>query len=198
MEVEFIPIEKEDVKKVKLQRRSSKEVSGRGIPARKFRILMGEGKYDAGIFYCDADKETGVKSSNRIAVTKHYETVYKEVKDGLNSDKGIPMIPLSMIECWILADKSALEQVFELEIQQAKMPAEPEYIWGNKNDSGSDYPKNYLVRMIRSLDNRYQTYAASRENFYEIAKCSEISTLREKCSISYERFYKDFEQILSK
>ena len=81
---------------------------------------MGEGKYDAGIFYCDADKETGVKSSNRIAVTKHYETVYKEVKDGLNSDKGIPMIPLSMIECWILADKSALEQVFELEIQQAK------------------------------------------------------------------------------
>ena len=128
MEVEFIPIEKEDVKKVKLQRRSSKDVSGRGIPARKFRILMGEGKYDAGIFYCDADKETGVKSSNRIAVTKHYETVYKEVKDGLNSDKGIPMIPLSMIECWILADKSALEQVFELEIQQAKMPAEPEYI----------------------------------------------------------------------
>ena len=139
-----------------------------------------------------------MKSSIRIAVTKHYETVYKEVKDGLNSDKGIPMIPLSMIECWILADKSALEQVFELEIQQAKMPAEPEYIWGNKNDSGSDYPKNYLVRMIRSLDNRYQTYTASRENFYEIAKCSEISTLREKCSISYERFYKDFEQILSK
>ena len=37
VEVEFIPIEKEDVKKVKLQRRSSKEVSGRGIPARKFR-----------------------------------------------------------------------------------------------------------------------------------------------------------------
>ena len=34
-------------------------------------------------FYCDADKETGVKSSNRIAVTKHYETVYKEVKRGL-------------------------------------------------------------------------------------------------------------------
>ena len=62
VEVEFIPIEKEDVKKVKLQRRSSKEVSGRGIPARKFRILMGEGKYDAGIFYCDADKETGVNS----------------------------------------------------------------------------------------------------------------------------------------
>ena len=57
VEVEFIPIEKEDVKKVKLQRRSSKDVSGRGIPARKFRILMGEGKYDAGIFYCDADKE---------------------------------------------------------------------------------------------------------------------------------------------
>ena len=77
VEVEFIPIEKEDVKKVKLQRRSSKEVSGRGIPARKFRILMGEGKYDAGIFYCDADKETGVKSSNRIAVTKHYETLFK-------------------------------------------------------------------------------------------------------------------------
>ena len=54
VEVEFIPIEKEDVKKVKLQRRSSKDVSGRGIPARKFRILMGEGKHDAGIFYCDS------------------------------------------------------------------------------------------------------------------------------------------------
>ena len=41
VEVEFIPMEKEDVKKVKLQRRAAKDVSGRGMRARKGRIVRG-------------------------------------------------------------------------------------------------------------------------------------------------------------
>lgn len=196
IDVELAPIEKEDVKKVRLQRRSTKEVSGRGIPARKFMILVRQSDYDAGIFYCDADKETGIKSSNISAVDKYYESVYEEVKIGLDSDKAIPMIPLSMIECWLLGDKDALGQVFDVVISQHEMPVKPEYIWGTKTNPDSNYPKNYFVRLIRSLDKRYCTYESCQEDFNKIASCSEISTLRETCPLSYERFYTDFVDLL--
>lgn len=196
VDVQLLPIEKEDIKKVRLQGRSTKGVYGRGIPAKKFMILMSKGNYDAGIFYCDADKETGVKSSNHMAVDKHYEAVYEEVKTGLGTDKAIPMIPLSMIECWLLGDKVALEKVFNLTIRHGKMPAEPEYIWGAKTNPDSDYPKNYFVRLIRSLDSKHQNYDSCREDFNEIANCSNISTLRETCPLSYERFYTDFVEVL--
>lgn len=198
LDVQFAPIEKEDIKKVKLQGRSSNKLSGRGIPARKFMILMHEEKCDAGIFYCDADKETGVKSSNYSAVNKHFESVYEEVKNGLNSDNAIPMIPLSMIECWLLGDKAALEHVFEYNIKKKEMPAMPEYVWGSKTDPDSDYPKNYFVRLIRNLDNRLKKYDSCQEDFNKIARCSNILTLRESCPLSYERFYTDFVELLEK
>ena len=109
-EVEFVPIEREEVGKIKLQGRSIKGLQGKGVTARKFSVLMHRSECDAGIYYCDADKENGIKSSNQSAVNRHYERVYEEVDAGLDSDRAIPMIPLSMIECWLLGDKDALEQ----------------------------------------------------------------------------------------
>ncbi len=68
-----------------------------------------------------------------------------------------------------------------------------------KNDSGSDYPKNYLVRMIRSLDNRYQTYAASRgELFMKLQNVQKFRHCEKNALSVMNAFYKDFEQILSK
>lgn len=64
MNIELLPIEKQDVMKVRVQGRSTKGLSGRGIPAKKFMILKNKNNCDAGIFYCDADKGTGTKSSN--------------------------------------------------------------------------------------------------------------------------------------
>jgi len=196
MEIEILPIEKEEVKKVRLQR--TRGISGRGVPARKFMFLMHKNCCDAGIYYCDADKESGIKSSNQQAVDKYYDKVYEEVKEGLDSDKAIPMIPLSMIECWLLGDKKALEQVYGISIKQTQMPAKSEYIWGAKIDRNSNYPKNYIVRLIQSSDKRYCTYEPDREDFVKIAECSEISTLREKCPRSYEQFYIDFVKLLEK
>ncbi|MCI9411356.1 MAG: DUF4276 family protein [Eubacterium sp.] len=196
MNVELLPIEKQDVMKVRVQGRSTKGLSGRGIPAKKFMILKNKNKCDAGIFYCDADKGTGTKSSNCSAVAKHYEEVYEEVKNGLSSDQAIPMIPLSMIECWMLGDKAALEQIFHLSISERKLPDKPEYVWGAKTDPNSDYPKNYFVRLIRSLDRRYGTYQSCQEDFNKIADHSTISTLRKTCPLSYERFYTDFINLL--
>lgn len=195
-EVEFVPIERKEVEKIKLQGRSIKGLQGKGVPARKFKILMHKRDCDAGIYYCDADKENGVKSSNQAAVNKHYERVYEEVAAGLDCDRAIPMIPLSMIECWLLGDKAALEQVFKISIHPNQMPSKPEYIWGAKSEPDSDYPKNYFVRLIRSLDKRYRTYESSQDDFDKIAQCSVVSTLRKKCFYSYERFYKDFVELL--
>lgn len=196
MKVELFPIEKEDVKRVKLQGRSTKKISGRGIPARKFKILMNKENCDGGIFYCDADKESGAKSSDHSAVNKYYQKVYEEVSMGLDSDKAIPMIPLSMIECWLLGDKTALEKVFKTEIDQNKLSLKPEYIWGNKTDPSSDYPKNYFVRLIRGLAGKYKDYDSNQEDFNEIASHASSSILRKSCPISYARFYSDFIALL--
>lgn len=161
-------------------------------------ILVHKNHCAAGIYYCDADKEGGMKSSNQQAVNKHYDQVYNEVREGLDSETAVPMIPLSMIECWLLGDRYALEQVYRISIKQNDMPVKPEYLWGAKKDPHSNFPKNYFVRLIRDFDKKYYAYEACREDFQKIAECSDITILRKKCPYSYNRFYMDFVNMLKR
>lgn len=55
-EVEWVPVEKEEIKKIKLLR-TEKNLKGRAIPARKFRNYCQANQIQYGIFYADADRE---------------------------------------------------------------------------------------------------------------------------------------------
>lgn len=141
--------------KVKLGRRSLGNVDGKGIPARRFSIYAMPHGYTKGIFYCDADKpsDRSRNPKNESNCRKHFDKVYSDVVQGLQPAgnehwKGIPMISLKMIECWLLSDQKAYKKCFGLEPRRVKLPSKPELIWGEKNNPSSDYPKNYMKRVL--------------------------------------------------
>lgn len=70
------------------------------------------------------------------------------------------------------------------------LPSKLELIWGEKNNPASDYPKNYLKRV---LEQYYQK--PDRETYIDIADEISIETLKEKCPISFRRFYEDFAEL---
>lgn len=185
--LEFHVLEKEDVRRVKVQQRNLKGLKGMGIPAKKFSILMKEKGLRKGVFYSDTDKESGTKNTEHAA-RKQFEERYQEIADGLEGTEAIPMVPLRMMESWILADKEALEIVLKKEIEDSFMPKAPELLWGAKGNKGSDYLKHYLYRLTGQ--------DSHRELFADIAKHASVEKMREKCPISYERFYSDFSALL--
>lgn len=188
--IEFQVLEKEEIKKVRVQQRNLKGMEGMSIPARKFAILMKQQKLQKGIFYCDADRSGG-KKNNDQEMRKRFRQVYAEVAKGLEETEAIPAVALSMIECWILGDYNALETVFGITIPKSCVLNKPELIWGDKKNPQSDYPKNYLKRMISNTEKRYKDFEGNQEDFCEVARSVNIKTLCESCDISFKQFYDD-------
>ncbi len=116
---------------------------------------------------------------------------------GSMSYEKIPMIPLRMIENWIISDQSAIEAVYDKRYGKNVVPADCELLWGDKNDPNSNYPKQFLKRMIRSLDKKYAKEIPSAETFCDIASEQDINILRNKCNISFEQFYHDYKNMLN-
>lgn len=195
--IEFEILEKMQVKNIKVQQRNLKGLDGQAIPARRFAVWMQENKLKKGVFYCDADRENGSKNDAKAA-QKRFEDVYQQVKLGLEGTDAIPAVPLRMIECWILGDLQAIETALQIKLVDKKRLKNPEYLWGDKYDPNSDYPKNYLKRLVRLSDHRYSDFEGNQEDFVEISQHADISTMREKCPISFEWFYSDFKEMICK
>jgi len=190
--IEFIPVQKEQIKSLKLLR-TDKDLDGLAIPARKFKHYCRQNTWKYGVFYADADKRESSAKVLREA-RHHFEEVYKEAAVGLEMDGNyefIPMIPLKMIECWLLADEESFQMVYGT---LPTLPKNPELIWGDKRDPKSDYPKHYLSRVLSQLSGREET---GNQNVYcRLAEHIAPGTLREKCSVSFRRFYSDFKRLL--
>lgn len=191
-EVEWVPVEKEEIKKIKLLR-TEKNLKGRAIPARKFRNYCQANQIQYGIFYTDADRgEDSGKEENKAE--KHFSMVYSEAKSGLKADTSegrfLPMIPLKMIENWLLADEYAYKMEYGQIPSKPSLPRQPEFIWGKKEDPESDYPKNYLSRVLAEVSKN--TDQNSREVFCRLAQWIRTEILRERCPLSFKPFYQDF------
>lgn len=191
-EIDFVPVQKEQLKSVKLLR-SDKGVKGLSIPARKFVRYCRESNLEYGIYYADADKRETAGKTMREA-KQHFHEVYSEVADGLEMGEKpafIPMVPLKMIECWLLADEKAFQEDGK---KSPSLPKYPELIWGDKHDPKSDYPKHLLYRVL------LQCYIGDGQSYQEIycqlAERIRIDILRKRCGISFGQFYQDFEKLL--
>lgn len=195
IELEIEYVEKEFIdgkKKIKLAARRLRNVDGKGIPARRFSVYAVTHGYTRGIFYCDTDKSPAGSQKDEANCRKHFEKVYCDVVQGLQLAEnehweGVPMISLKMIECWLLSDKKAYKQRFGSEPKRMKLPSKPELIWGEKNNPSSDYPKNYMKRVLEQYHEE-----PDRELYTAIAEETSIDTLKEKCPISFKKFYEDF------
>ena len=189
---DFRQVRKEELKDVKLLR-SDRGLKGLAVPARKFKKYCCGQKIERGIFYADADAKDG-SAKTAPEAKKYYREVYQAAASGLEMGEEktfIPMIPLKMIENWLLADEDAFEYVFG---KKPKLPQKPELIWGDKRDPDSDYPKNLLERVLRDVSDDQND--SCRETFCRLAKAADVSVLRTKCKISFERFYQDFREML--
>lgn len=181
--------------KVKLAARHLRKVNGKGIPALRFSIYAMENGYTNGIFYCDTDKAPNGSQKEEANCRKHFEKVHADVAGGLcilenQSWRGVPMISMKMVESWLLSDKEAYRKCFGSEPGKVRLPGNPELIWGEKSNPDSDYPKNYIRRVLEQYHEE-----PGREVFVDIAEKTSICTLEEKCPISFARFYKEFMEL---
>ncbi|MCP4351788.1 MAG: DUF4276 family protein [Desulfobacterales bacterium] len=192
-EISFTHAQKNDIKNIRIQGR--RKPKGKGIPALKFCIYAKKEKYSKIIFFTDADREQGTRNTP-LESKKRFEKIYDEVIGVLNFIKNhegmllIPMIALKMIESWILSDENAFEHCYGTKPSSPPLPGNPEFIWGDKRDENSDYPKNYLRRVLYQFNTE-----PCRETYYEIAENIDIETLKSKCPISFKKFFDDAQEI---
>ncbi len=70
-----------------------------------------------------------------------------------------------------------------------------ELIWGDKDRPESDYPKNYLSRVLADVSEGKKD--SNREVFCELAEKLDIQTVRKRCPLSFGRFYEDIQSLYS-
>ncbi|MEA1961980.1 MAG: DUF4276 family protein [Bacillota bacterium] len=194
VEIEFDCVTKQEVKEKRIQGRH--KVQGHGVKAYKLcRIAEDRGAVDHIICYVDADRDAASTTSRRD-FGKRVNELYSEIRDGFekfSEERGrssIPMIALKMIESWLLSDETAFARCFNSPPTNPGLPQQPELIWGDKGDPTSNYPKNYLQRVLKQYG-----IEGNRGVYKEIAEYIDINELRNKCSISFERFYIDIQII---
>lgn len=195
-DIEFAYASKEDVKGKRIQRRTGVKVIGHG--AKSFKLCMiaeDRGDIDNIVCYVDADREHG-SGKSELESKKRLQEVYSQISNGFQqfsdarSQSSIPMVPLKMIESWLLADEHAFAQCFGKPPANPSLPGQPELIWGNENDPTSDHPKNYLKRVLEQYNHQ-----GNRETFKSIAEEIEIDVLRRRCPMSFDLFYRDVKAI---
>lgn len=195
-DIEFVYATKEEVRSKKIQRRTGAKLSGHGVKSYQLCLIaLEKGDIDNIVCYVDADREHGSRKSKRES-EKRLQEIHSQIKNGFQqfsdarSHNSIPMVPLKMIESWLLADDQAFAQCFERDPSNPALPGQPELIWGDENDPTSNHPKNYLKRVLEQYNQE-----ANRDTFKSIAEEIDIDTLRARCPLSFELFYQDAQAI---
>lgn len=140
--IEWNFIDRRDVERIKLGKRTLRGLRGKAVNAAKFRKQASLKGCNKIIYYCDADRDAGEKNSSEHQAHMGYDKIYDEVCQGLEDkypDQAIPMIPLRMIENWLLADRENLSRIFGVTVKETF--GNVEMLWGNKDDINSRYPK---------------------------------------------------------
>ena len=195
-DIEFANATKNNVKDVRIQGRTSAKLKGHGVKAYQLCVIAKElGDIDNIVCYVDADRGQGSSKSVWDA-EKRVQDIYDEIKMGFGTfsvargRSSIPMIPLKMIESWLLADEMAFTTCFGKPPTSPPLPKQPELIWGDEKDPISEHPKNYLKRVLDQYSSQ-----VTREIFISIAENMRIDAIRKRCPISFEQFYHDVQVI---
>jgi hypothetical protein len=95
------------------------------------------------------------------------ETLGQGYKAG--SVETVAATPCRMIEAWALAAHGALP-----------CGVDPEALWGDERNPGSDHPKRLLERLMGR--------APSREDFAALAEAADLLILEQRCPESFRPF----------
>jgi hypothetical protein len=164
--VAFEHVEKNEVKKLRIQRGPK---SGHAVKSYKLCVIAGKKRLDKIICYVDADRIPG-KRKKEVLTRVSFFSVYEEIQKGFEAFNekfsrshnkkiiGIPMVPLPMIESWLLSDEAAFIKCFGKPPSNPRLPAKPELTWGEKENPDSNYPKNLMKRVL----NQYKGVVCGR------------------------------------
>lgn len=137
------------------------------------------------VFVKDVDREPGTKKSATERRRKLRE-MHQQIEAGFAAVQGaedmlrIKATPCRMIEAWALGDRKAVAALAGRDGESSAVPANPEEVWGDERDPGSNHPKCLLERALGRL--------ASADIFAELAEQSDVATLRKNCPESFAPF----------
>ncbi|MFA4885517.1 MAG: hypothetical protein WC601_07065 [Desulfotomaculaceae bacterium] len=191
VELSFIPINKKHLPNtLPMKDRPSLEGHGKVIQKMFFYSYIRKMEYDIMVYYGDTDKEAGTKTTKTQA-KKASQVAYKQAYDAFDKFdvKGIAIIPLRMLESWLLADEQAFLNAFDIKVS---LPKNPEMLWGDKRDPKSNHPKKTLERILSRFGLNSDT-----SNFCTIYDNASIPILESKCPISFPPFLMKAQEYLT-
>lgn len=171
----------------------------KGIAKKLFRFVSlykNRSDFNLLIFFSDTDKTQGERASKTEAKRK-YQAILNDINEAkrLLDDEMpnltlIPMIPIRILECWLLGDYEGFENI-GCSPQNPLLPSKPELVWGDQNDPNSNYPKNYLKRILENggFENNTETYQLIILN-------NNLDNLKQNCSLSFAPFAAKMENYL--
>ena len=164
-----------------LQRRQQRQYQplpqGHGKKALLCKIRAKAGGYDLVVFMADAD------STKRL----DWRRTHSDISDGfdrLPGPNGIPCVPMSASESWLLADGQAWQGIGLTKLNL--LPRKPEKIWGAPNDHKGNHPHQVFRRVCDAAG--VQDSQAIR---VRLAHSSNLETLRSACPTSFVAFVGD-------
>lgn len=141
----------------------------------------------------DVDKEPGGRAT-RVERRRRLRELRESAEHGFaqacEHDPHAAMIPTviaapcRMLEAWALADRAALAELLGLPAGSLDYD-QPEELWGDEKDPGSDHPKRVWRRVARD-----------RVELAEIGAAADPETLAEECPDSFPPFAADVESAL--
>ena len=169
----------------KRNRRTLSELKGHGRKA--FFVAEGSRKRncDVAAVYVDADKTQGEPEKKEAACQKRYDEITGEIKEGLKrggSKKHLAIVPMKMIECWLMGDPEAFVKAFGTKPDPALL-RRPELIWGDYRDPDSGYPKNQMKRIMEQCGE-----TCNMDSYNRIAEAANPDTVIRNCPISFADF----------
>ena len=182
IKLNFFPVQKNALPKT-LAKSDQKKFEGHGKNIQKliFYSILNKISHDLVVYFGDTDKESRTK--NTPVQAKHAsQQAYRQAYDALNhfGKKGFAIIPLRMLESWLLADETSFEKSFGSKL---KLPNNPEFLWGDKHDPGSNYPKHVLEKVLNDFGS-----SCSNEVFCDLMQNIDLAKLYDNCPISIPPF----------
>jgi hypothetical protein len=117
-----------------------------------------------------------------------WKTKYDQIVDGFsrinNGVIGVPCVPMSASESWLLADPDVWKKLGLNDLRM--LPDRPEHIWGERHCPDGNHPHPYFARVCREAG--VEDNASTRN---EIAVISSIEILARACPTSFATFITD-------
>jgi coenzyme F420-reducing hydrogenase delta subunit len=169
-------IKRSELKKITFHRKKNVAISARKKMIKALAITAERDKVSYIAYHNDADR-------------KHTE-IYNEIISEFNELKKfhcIAIVPKEMTESWLLADESAYPAI----PKNPKLPSKPEEIWGQIDDKESNHPYNYFVRVLNQFK-----LPDNRDTYSRIAENTNIEILKQRCQVSFGKFYIDIRDFI--